>query len=66
MFSNKLVDKAIATQTAGAQKGSIQGHSMKTLSAFQILLLSLLQSDGDVNLLNKKFRGPLRCSVKET
>lgn len=66
MFSNKLVEKAIATQSAGAQKGFIHGHPMKNLSAFQILLLSLLQADGDVNLINKKFRGPLRCSVKET
>lgn len=64
MFTNKLVEKASAAQAA--QKGFIHGHSMKTLSAFQILLLSLLEADGDINLLNKKFRGPLRCSVKET
>lgn len=36
------------------------------MSAFQILLTSLLEAQGDMDKMPKKFKGPLRCSVKET
>jgi hypothetical protein len=38
----------------------------KGLSAFQILLSSLLEANGDMEQMPKKFKGALRCSVKET
>ena len=41
------------------------GPSPKTLSAFQILLLAILEAKGDMNRMPGKFKGPLRCSVKE-
>ena len=59
MFTSKLIDKA-----GGAKQQT--SVPLKGLSAFQILLVSLLQYDGDFKQLPKKFRGPLRCSVKET
>jgi hypothetical protein len=40
--------------------------STKNLSAFQILLSSLLEAGGDMAKMPKKFKGALRCSVKET
>jgi hypothetical protein len=30
------------------------------------LLISLLEANGDMEKIPKKFKGPLRCSVKET
>jgi hypothetical protein len=46
------------------KQSQLQGQ--KKLSAFQTLLLALLDADGDNSKLPKKFRAPLRCSVKET
>lgn len=43
-----------------------QKQSLKGLSAFQILLKSLIDANGDMDKMQKKFKGPLRCSVKET
>ena len=36
------------------------------MSAFQILLRCLLEAGGDMEKVPKKFKGALRCSVKET
>lgn len=44
----------------------MSSQSLKGLSAFQILLISLLEANGDMEKIPKKFKGPLRCSVKET
>lgn len=43
-----------------------EDNSPAKLSAFQILLQNLLAVDGQFDKMPKKFRGPLRCSIKET
>lgn len=42
------------------------GFTTKGLSAFQILLSSIIEANGDMDKMPKKFKGALRCSVKET
>ena len=41
-------------------------NSSAKLSAFQILIQNILAVDGQFDKMPKKFRGPLRCSIKET
>lgn len=45
---------------------SAVGFPTKGLSAFQILLSSIIEANGDMDKMPKKFKGALRCSVKET
>jgi hypothetical protein len=48
-----------------SSKGAV-GFPTKGLSAFQILLSSIIEANGDMDKMPKKFKGALRCSVKET
>ena len=43
-----------------------EDNSTSKFSAFQILLQNLIAADGQFDKMPKKFRGPLRCSIKET
>lgn len=49
-----------------APSKSAVGFPTKGLSAFQILLSSIIEANGDMDKMPKKFKGALRCSVKET
>lgn len=51
---------------ASAPKPDVPQPDPKNLSAFQILMISMLEADGDMSKMPKKFKGPLRCSVRET
>ena len=63
MFSANLISKEAICPAIGKDKPSF---SQKGLSAFQILLANILEANGDMEKIPKKFRGALRCSVKET
>jgi hypothetical protein len=67
MFSASQIE-SLGFNTANMLKKSegATGFTSKGLSAFQILLSSMIEAHGDMDKIPKKFKGALRCSVKET
>lgn len=66
MFSAKQLETIGFTANLKKDTSSQLSYETKGLSAFQILLSSLLSSNGNMTDMPKKFKGALRCSVKET